>query len=402
MKKIKIVSLFTALLIAFSVLSGCDNKSNSSEIKMTDSTSQTTESKSIVAPKKEQTMRDIKTMDIVREMGVGINLGNTFEAVIEGYQAEVPSSYEVAWGSPYISREIIEGYAKSGFGVLRIPVAWSNMMDKDYTINQLYIDRVKEVTEWALNSGMYVIVNIHWDGGWWEDFPKNKAELMKKYERIWTQLATAFNEYGDFLILESLNEEGGWEKVWNRYSKTGDKAASYGLLNEINQKFVDIIRSSGGNNEKRHLLIAGYNTDFELTSDEMFKMPKDEQNSCAVSVHYYTPPTFCILEKDESWGKAKTQWGNEKDIEELNKYFDMVKKRFIDNGVPVIVGEYGVATKNKTAEMVRKYLTAVTEAAYSRGMCPVLWDIPGLFYDRYNFQMKDEILLKQMLDVINK
>ena len=91
----------------------------------------------------------------------------------------------------------------------------------------------------------------------------------------------------------------------NRYSDEGDKKASYDLLNEINQKFVDIIRTSGGNNEKRHLLIAGYNTDFELTSDEMFKIPNDKENRCAVSVHYYTPPTFALLDKDASWVRRK-------------------------------------------------------------------------------------------------
>ncbi len=346
-------------------------------------------------------MRDITTMEVTREMGVGINLGNTFEAVA-GFSSDDPSEYEVSWGSPIITKELIEGYADEGFGVLRIPVAWSNMMEDDYTIGAAYMKRVKEVVEWTLQSGMYAILNIHWDGGWWEKFPTKTEECMYRYERFWTQISDEFKDYNDYLMFESLNEEAGWEEMWNRYSGEGDKAASYDLVNEINQKFVDIVRASGGKNGERHLLIAGYNTDFVLTSDEMFKMPQDEINRCAVSVHYYIPPTFCILEKDASWGKARTDWGSERDFDELNMYFDMVEERFIDNGVPVIIGEYGVSTTNKTDEVIRLYMASVTDAAYSRQMCPVVWDITDVFYDRTTFKMKDQELLAQIMAVKEK
>lgn len=343
-------------------------------------------------------MRDITTMEVTREMGVGINLGNTFEAVA-GFSADDPSEYEASWGSPIITKELIKGYADEGFGVLRIPVAWSNMMEDDYTIGDAYMERVKEVVEWTLQSGMYCIINIHWDGGWWKNFPNKTEECMYRYERLWTQISDEFKDYNDYLMFESLNEEAGWEEIWNRYSGEGDKAASYNLVNEINQKFVDIVRASGGKNGERHLLIAGYNTDFVLTCDEMFKMPQDEINRCAVSVHYYNPPTFCILEKDASWGKARTDWGSERDFDELNMYFDMVKERFIDNGVPVIIGEYGLSTKNKTDEVIRLYMASVTEVAYSRQMCPVVWDITDVFYDRSTFKMKDQELLRQLMAV---
>ena len=92
---------------------------------------------------------------------------------------------------------------------------------------------------------------------------------MYKYERRWTQLSDHFKNYSDYLMFESLNEDGGWEEIWNRSSGEGDKELSFGILNDINQKFVDIVRNSGGNNKKRHLLIAGYNTDVELTCDEL-------------------------------------------------------------------------------------------------------------------------------------
>ncbi len=347
-------------------------------------------------------MRDITTMELVKEMGVGINLGNTFESAGSWIAPTGVTSYETGWGSPIITREMITGYAECGFGVLRIPVAWSNMMGEDYTIDATYLARVKQVVGWALEDGMYVILNIHWDGGWWTDFANDekKAECMYKYERIWTQLTEAFNnEYGDHLMFESLNEEGGWESLWNRYSNQGDKEKSFNLLNEINQKFVDIVRASGGNNAERHLLIAGYNTDFDLTCDPLYKMPDDPKNRCAVSVHYYTPSTFAILEADADWGKARTEWGTDADYAELNKYMTMMKENYIDKGIPVIVGEFGAATKNKTPEMVRLYLTSVCEAAYDNGLCPVLWDITDVFYNREEAKFIDAELLEGLMAV---
>lgn len=346
---------------------------------------------------------NLTTVQIVNNMGVGINLGNTFEACGDGINKNGGvRAYETAWGSPVITKEMIEGYAKCGFGVLRIPVAWSNLMGDNYTISKELMDRVKQVTQWTVDSGMYAIVNIHWDSGWWEKFPSDKENCMKKYIRIWEQISEGFKDFDGRVMFESLNEEGCWNDVWNRYGGgTNGKSDAYGLLNEINQKFVDIVRSSGGNNKNRHLLIAGYATDIDLTCDKLFKMPNDPKNRCALSIHYYTPATFCILEKDESWGKAKTTWGSSKDKKELAKYMDMLKTNYVDKGIPVIMGEYGVAKGNKTAEVVRLFISSVAKAAKDRNICPVLWDTPNNFYDRKNCKFYDEELLKGIIAAAN-
>ncbi|MCH5194532.1 MAG: glycoside hydrolase family 5 protein [Oscillospiraceae bacterium] len=340
-------------------------------------------------------------MDFIRKMGLGINLGNTFESCGSWIEASDVSGYETAWGSPVITLEAVQGYKKCGFDSLRIPVSWSNLMGDNYTIDPGYLARVREVTEWALDADMYVIVNIHWDNGWFKWFGQDdkRDEAFVKYERVWTQLSEAFREYGDKLILESLNEEGGWQSLWNMHNGEGDKEKSYGILNDMNQRFVNIVRGSGGNNDKRPLLIAGYNTDVKLTCDELFVMPEDPQGCCAVSIHYYTPPTFAILEKDETWGKMRSEWGTEKDFAELTKNMDMVKERFIDKGIPVIMGEYGCPNNNKEPESVRRFLSSVCEAAYTRGMCPMLWDVSGLRYDRNNAEFMDPLLLEMLMAV---
>lgn len=343
-------------------------------------------------------MRDMTTMELVRDMGHGINLGNTMEACgdwIAQWSAGTPQDYETAWGSPVITKEMIQGYADEGFGVLRIPTAWSNMMidDGTYTINKDFMARVTQIVDWTIEANMYAIINIHWDNGWVNKFPDNKTECMKRFKTMWTQISDNFKDYGDRLIFESQNEELGWENVWNPWGDGTGKAESYALCNEINQAFVDTIRSSGGNNPKRHLLISGYNTGIDRTCDNLFKMPNDPANRMAVSVHYYTPAGFAILEEDADWGKAVSTWGTQADYDELNGWMDMMKSNYVDKGIPVIIGEYGCPTKNKEPDSVRRFLTSVCEAAYTRQLCPVMWDTPGGHYDREGtHQLNDRAL----------
>lgn len=357
----------------------------------------------------ETEMRDISTMELIRDMGIGINLGNTFESCgdwIAQWGDGTPNAYETAWGSPTVTKEMIQGYADAGFSVVRVPVAWSNMMadDGSYTINPAYMSRVQQVVEWILDEDMYVILNLHWDGGWLEKLPEDHDECMKKYSSIWNQIADEFSGYDDYLIFESQNEELGWNTLWNKWSGSTDgKAESYGYVNEINQTFVNIVRNSGGNNTQRHLLISGYNTDIELTCDPLFKMPDDPAGKCAVSVHYYTPAGFAILEEDADWGKASPTWGTEAEYNELNKYMDMLVSRFTSQGIPVIIGEYGCPKNNKETESVRRFLSSVCEAAASRGaICPVLWDITDVHYDRTSFTMKDDELGRQLIEIRDK
>ena len=351
------------------------------------------DSKEAVPDLRTEMREDMTTSEIVADMGIGINLGNTLEACGDWINGDTVNDYETAWGSPTVTEEMIAGYAAAGFRSVRIPVAWSNLMDEDYTIAPELLDRVETVVQYVLDHDMYAIVNLHWDNGWIAGFSTDFDSCMEKYTRIWEQVSEQLADYGDHLILESMNEEGCFDDLWNRYSGSDDgKAEAYGIVNQINQKFVDLMRSAKGNNPKRHLLIAGYATDVDMTCDAAFQMPEDSASRCAVSVHYYTPPTFCILEEDADWGKAKTTWGSPRDYRILEKDMDKLQTRFLDNDIPVIIGEYGCSTKNKTAETIRTFLTAVAQEAYSRGMCPMLWDVTGVFYDRSQCRLKDSQL----------
>lgn len=364
-------------------------------------------------------MRDISTAQIVKEMGIGINLGNTYEACGDWITGTAPEDYYTSWGSVVLTEDIIKGYAEAGFESLRVPVAWSNLMTEEngeYIVSEDYLASVKQTVDWALDAGLYVIINEHWDYGWLKTLPENKEEGMKKYLSIWEQVADAFKDYGDHLIFESQNEElGAWEKdvngtteyyYWNRWggeTVPNGKQLAYDLCNEVNQEFVDLIRASGGNNAKRHLLISGFCTDIDCTCDELFKMPNDPANRMAVSVHYYTPTNYALSDNDKSWG-------TEADYAELNGYMDMLKERFVDNNVPVIIGECcaGMQISLKEEGTAREYFTAVCEAAYSRGMCPVLWDITyasnqpadNQIYNRRTQKMQDPQLQTALNNIV--
>ena len=354
-------------------------------------------------PEKAETMRDITTMELVRDMGIGINLGNTFDACgdwIADVDAQwgdgvlTVSDYETAWGSPIITQDMIQGMADEGFGVVRVPVAWSNLMEDNYKISDDLKARVHEVVDWVIDADMYCIINIHWDNGWVNKFPDEKDECMKRFETMWTQIADSFKDYGDYLMFESQNEELGWESLWNPWGGTEGKAESFALCNEINQKFVDVIRSSGGNNPQRHLLISGYNTGIDRVCDPLFRMPDDPAQRMAVSVHYYSPAGFAILEEDADWGKASSTWGTDEEYKELNKNMDMMKNNYADKGIPVIIGEYGCPITNKDPGSVRRFLSSVCKAAYDRNLCPVLWSTPGGHYSRDTCKLEDQELKK--------
>ena len=342
--------------------------------------------------------KDLSASELTVLMGNGINLGNTMEAyghISLGTEAPV-SSYETLWSQPVTTQEMITGMKNAGFDTLRIPVAWTNAMDYesgDYTIREDYLNRVEEIINYALNENMYVVINDHWDGSWWGMFGSASEETRQKawdlYTSMWTQIAERYKEYSDYLIFESANEELG-----NRLNDT-DVAADSGTLSadecyemtlKINQKFVDIVRGTGGNNESRFLLIAGYNTDVDMTTDDRYIMPTDpanEVNKLILSVHYYTPWGYCGNE-------SLSLWGTKRNYGEMNSLLESLTK-FTDQGYGVIIGEYGVLVKSdgtlkKNAAL---YYKNFLDNCDLYNFCPLLWDCNNL-YNRQDCKIIDD------------
>ena len=339
----------------------------------------------------------LTAIELTRLMGNGINLGNTFEAcdTSRPYSpGSEPQSYEVLWGQPVTTQDMLLGMKAAGFDTIRIPVAWmTNATDlpNDYTIDAAYLARVKEVVDYARSAGMYVIINDHWDGGWWGMFgsesPATRQLAMEAYTGMWKQIATHFADYSDFVIFESANEElgGRFDEDSSRYCTDSivtylSDDERYALTNEINQAFVDTIRATGGNNAARFLLIAGFSTNIDQTCDERFKMPADSaQDKLLLSVHYYDPWSYC----GASSADGATAWGTKDNYAAMDERLSQLQK-FTRQGVGVVIGEYGALPggdgKMKTNAL--NYHTRFLDLCDYYDLTSCLWDCSGFFVRR--------------------
>ena len=349
---------------------------------------------------------DLTALEATRLMGNGINLGNTLEACDNnvGIKTNTPLSYETHWGQPKTTQAMIDGMKAAGFDTIRIPVAWmtnaTHLYEGDYTIDADYMDRVEEVVRYARKAGMYVIINDHWDGGWYGMFGSESAETralaMEAYKGMWQQIAERFRDYSDYLIFESANEELGGRFDENSPLYCSDSVVTYltdderyALTNEINQTFVDVVRATGGNNATRFLLIAGYSTDIDQTCDDRFQMPKDTVDSkLMVSVHYYDPWSYC----GASSAASATKWGKVSDYEYMDQQLAKMTK-FTEAGYGVVIGEYGaLPCSDGLKDNTLAYHTAFLDACTKYNLTNCLWDCSGL-YKRVSQTFADDDIL---------
>ena len=317
------------------------------------------------APEK---MTEVDAWAAVPLMIPGTNIGNTLENT---------TTWETGWGNPPITKELVESLAHLGFKTVRLPVAWDTYAD-DGRVEADKFNRVGEVVDWITGAGMFCVLNIHWDGGWIDSDKKDKfpttfatfsPEAEKKFRSYWEQISTFFAGKNEKLIFEALNEE-------TNFTNAGSIDKAYATLTRVNQLFVDTVRKTGGNNSKRLLIVAGYSTDIEKTCAAAYKLPKDTiAGRLFISVHYYTPYQFCGLTEDADWGKMRTAWGSPDDVKQLDDLFDTMKGFCTRNDIPAFIGEFGVAIKNKEPASRARWMSAVFNAAASRRMVPVLWDV---------------------------
>lgn len=396
--KLKSLLSTAALFLAASMLAGCAGGSASSDDSGDSAATSAAESSEPDADA-EADIKAMTSLDMIRAMGNGINLGNTLEAYNHnGYLAGAdPDGFETGWGQPYTTAEMIQGMKNAGFDTLRIPVAWTNGMnfeEGNYTIDERLMSRVETIVNYALDADMYVIVNDHWDGGWWGMFGAEdtavREQALEMYKSMWSQIGEHFKDYSYKLIFESANEELG-DRL-NDKDVTGKKGVlnkneCYETANMINSEFVKLIRSQGGNNADRFLLIAGYNTDIAHTCDDRFKMPEDTADSkLLLSVHYYTPWDYCGTDSVKSWGSPT-------DFDEQNGLFEKLSK-FSEQGYGVVIGEYAVMKKNGgIKEDTGKFYANLLDNCDLYDYCPVLWDCSS-FYLRSTNTLADEAIAK--------
>lgn len=385
-----------AVLAGVLALTGCQNSDENQE-STSDQAASAADQGNTPSDADTSEGNTMTSLEVIREMGNGINLGNTLEAY--NHQAYLsgssPTLAETSWGQPTTTQEMIQGMKNAGFDTIRIPIAWTNGMNfesGDYTIDSRLMDRVDEVVNWALDADMYVIINDHWDGGWWGMFGSAdqavRDQAMEMYKSMWTQIGEHFADSSYKLIFEGANEELG-DRL-NDKDITGSKGVlneneCYETTNMINSEFVKTIRSLGGKNADRFLLIAGYNTDITKTCDDRFVMPEDTADSkLLLSVHYYTPWDYCGTD-------GVNQWGSPSDYDEMNGLFEKLSK-FSEQGCGVVIGEYAVMKKNGgIKEDTDLFYSNLMDNCDLYDFCPVLWDCSN-FYKRITNTLADETL----------
>lgn len=366
-KRLKVFLQLMATLFVISTLSSGLNVSAASELS--------------------SDFKQLNHAQLLSSMGTGWNLGNSFEAAVNGNPSET------SWNNPTVTKDLITKVKNAGFNTIRIPVSYLNKIGSgpDYTVEAAWLNRVKEAVDYAISQDMYVIINMHGDGyktvvgSWLIVDAVDQETIREKYSKVWQQIANKFINYDEHLIFESMNEEfdGDWDDP---------KPEDYANLNVYNQIFVDTVRKTGGNNSARWLLIPGWNTDiYYTTADFGFKIPTDTYRSAsipaqekriAISVHYYTPWDFCGAESQiTQWGAdaidpdRTVSWGQE---DYMESQFNTMYNKFVKQGYPFIVGEYGSIDKTMSDPKNNTYREIFAKALCSKtkkyGGVPVYWD----------------------------
>ncbi|WP_304622780.1 glycoside hydrolase family 5 protein [Roseateles caseinilyticus] len=319
-------------------------------------------------------MRNITSLQMSKEMVPGWNVGNTLDA----------TPTETSWGNPLINQALMTGIKNAGFKSIRLPVTWTTHVDANDNIDPVWMARVTQVVKYARNAGLYVVLNLHHEGGWLDNvLYANQAANNARLAKLWTQIATNFRDFDDYLLFAGLNEVGKENAPWG----VPPQKEWLDVQNGYHQVFVNAVRATGGNNAKRHLVVQGYFTNIDTAYDYAVLPTDTVANRLFFEVHYYDPYNFTINGDGTmwQWGATATNptetWADEPYVD---AQFQKMKTRFIDKGVPVILGEYGAYLKPAYPGMApyrKAWAEYVTHSSVQHGLVPMWWDT-GEMIDR--------------------
>ena len=339
--------------------------------------------------------------DWCRSVIAGWNLGNSLESCDGTWNNTTwtysgtsdPTTWETRWGNPRTTRQMISDLRTAGFNAIRIPVLWyphvtdTSTMDIDPT----WLARVKEVVDWCIDEGMYVVLNTHHEQ-WLELNPTSgyRERNLRMLGQLWTNIAEAFANYDSHLAFAGTNEVTGttgsasgtsYQRNWG--TPTADNLS---VQNAYLQTFVDAVRATGGNNRYRNLIVQTYACD-PYKGISSLVLPTDVvEERLIVEFHYYNPYEYCGSGQYYYWGTAYKQYGsipssNEQTIEGL---FSQLKSLWWDKGLGVMIGEYGVtchydATASADVQQLQQenqqyYLKTLVQKMRSYGFAGMVWD----------------------------
>lgn len=395
-KRIAAAVLSAVMISSCIALSGCSGNDTDSGVNSSEGVS----GEVITAHQGE--IKDISSVELVKDMKIGWSLGNTLDGGSQSSKNASPEAIERSWGNPITTKEMIDEIKNAGFNVLRVPTTWdwSTGDAPDYKISEEWLARVKEVVDYGMANDMYVILNIHHET-WHDPLVENYEAASDRLKKVWTQIGNYFENYDEHLIFEGLNEPRvrKSDEEWN-----GGSPETREIVNKLDADFVSTIRSLGGNNKLRHLMIPSYAASSSEVALKDLKIPEND-DKLIVSVHAYTPYNFALAE-----GKPGAVWvackeGFTTDIDTLA---DTLKTLFIDKGQAVIIGEFGARSKDNEkfrAEWAKYYVTKMNTI----GVPCVWWDNGGFtgsgelfgLFDRRTLEWKYPLVKEALISAAN-
>lgn len=315
-----------------------------------------------------------ESLAFTRSLKIGWDLGNTLDAWVTD-MPENELDTEIAWQPVRTTPELIHAVHQAGFETLRVPVSWHNHVQDDGTISPVFMNRVKEIVDYGMDEGMYVILNIHHDNN--PEFNAvypDQAHLEQStsyVKNIWTQICETFRDYDEHLIFEGLNEPRligtGIEWVVVPGNKESDEAIQ--CINALNQTFVDTVRSDSGNNTTRWLLVPGYAGSPEGLASPLYQIPEDPENRVLLECHAYRPYHFALEPNGTShYGLPDSN------PKEMTDVFDTLYEHFTSKGIGAVIDEFGAVNRNNNTEDRVRFYEDYVQGAKDRGIPVCVWD----------------------------
>jgi endoglucanase len=244
---------------------------------------------------------------------------------------------------------------------------------------------VKQVVDWALADGLYVVINLHHDSWQWiSTMPTDHDGVRARFDSTWTQIANTFKDEPATLVLEAINEP--------QFANASDTDAAP-LLNELITSFHTIVRRSGGNNATRLLELPTLGESPEAARMDALVTTIQSLNDpqLIASVHYYGYWPFSVNIAGGTHFDAAAQ-------QDMTTAFGLMHSKFVASGIPVVLGEYSLLsypdyTKPASVEHgeALKYFEELGYQARTNGVVTQLWDA-GSYLNRETLQQRDPVL----------
>ncbi|MBK8023256.1 MAG: glycoside hydrolase family 5 protein [Chloroflexi bacterium] len=276
-----------------------------------------------------------------------VNLGNMLESPNEG-----------EWGLR-VQEFYLQTIADAGFDTVRIPIKWSNHADPmpPYTLDADFLARVDQVVGWALAADLQVILDLHP----YDEMATDPEGHIDRLAGLWEQIAAHYADLPETVAFEAMNEPNGalTPALWNRF-------------------FPQVLERIRRSNPDRLVIVGGGNWN-SLDSLATLELPDDDH--LMATFHYYLP--FNFTHQGAEWVNGMdaylgTPWGSPSEKAEMQRHFATAAAWSAENGVPLLLGEFGVYSR---ADLDARLLwtAAVRESAEANGIAWCYWEFGAGF-----------------------